>query len=278
MWRRLAETRAALGKETAAQMPPMRQPRWRPPPATPTDRSACRSAAGHTIMRERRCHATSLSAQSPGPHPRGALRGRAADLAVALSGMPDVRWIRAMYPTSTARSHCEYDAPSAEAIREHARRAGLPSTSVSETPSRSIRPCSSSCRRISPAGIRRRSTPVHRDAHKRRNGQRRRNGEARMATGTCRVARAARSRPGGGPDRKQGDREVACDPEPRLVTAPRLWRAREHRFCERAPPPSFSVVSVPPFVSVTVASAPPFGLLGLHTDEVSRVFAPLRPL
>ena len=52
--------------------------------------------------------------------------------AVALSGMPDVRWIRSYVSDVDGKIYCEYDAPSAEAIREHARRAGLPVDSVSE--------------------------------------------------------------------------------------------------------------------------------------------------
>jgi hypothetical protein len=46
--------------------------------------------------------------------------------------MPDVRWIRSYVSEVDGKIYCEYDAPSAEAIREHARRAGLPVDSVSE--------------------------------------------------------------------------------------------------------------------------------------------------
>ena len=46
--------------------------------------------------------------------------------------MPDVRWIRSYVSDVDGKIYCEYDAPSAEAIREHARRAGLPVDSVSE--------------------------------------------------------------------------------------------------------------------------------------------------
>jgi hypothetical protein len=52
--------------------------------------------------------------------------------AVALSDMPDVRWIRSYVSEVDGKIYCEYDAPSAEAIREHARRAGLPVDRVSE--------------------------------------------------------------------------------------------------------------------------------------------------
>jgi hypothetical protein len=46
--------------------------------------------------------------------------------------MPDVRWIRSYVSDVDGKIYCEYDAPSAEAIREHARRAGLPVDRVSE--------------------------------------------------------------------------------------------------------------------------------------------------
>ena len=52
--------------------------------------------------------------------------------AVALAGMPDVRWIRSYVSDAEGKIYCEYDAPSAEAIREHARRAGLPADRISE--------------------------------------------------------------------------------------------------------------------------------------------------
>jgi len=51
---------------------------------------------------------------------------------VALSGMPEIRWIRSYVSDVDGKIYCEYDAPSAEAIREHARRAGLPVDSISE--------------------------------------------------------------------------------------------------------------------------------------------------
>ena len=49
-----------------------------------------------------------------------------------LSQMPDVRWIRSYVSEAEGKIYCEYDAPSPEAIREHARRAGLPVDSISE--------------------------------------------------------------------------------------------------------------------------------------------------
>lgn len=49
-----------------------------------------------------------------------------------LKGMPEVRWIRSYVSDAEGKIYCEYDAPSEEAIREHARRAGLPVDRVSE--------------------------------------------------------------------------------------------------------------------------------------------------
>ena len=50
----------------------------------------------------------------------------------ALNDMPDVRWIRSYVSDIEGKIYCEYDAPSAEAVREHARRAGLPVDRISE--------------------------------------------------------------------------------------------------------------------------------------------------
>jgi len=52
--------------------------------------------------------------------------------AAVLADMPDVRWIRSYVSDVDVKIYCEYDAPSAEAIREHARRAGLPVDRISE--------------------------------------------------------------------------------------------------------------------------------------------------
>jgi hypothetical protein len=50
----------------------------------------------------------------------------------ALADMPGVRWIRSYVSDAEGKIYCEYDAPDAEAIREHARRAGLPVDRISE--------------------------------------------------------------------------------------------------------------------------------------------------
>jgi len=49
-----------------------------------------------------------------------------------LQSMPDVKWIRSYVSDAEGKIYCEYDAPGAEAIMEHARRAGLPVDHISE--------------------------------------------------------------------------------------------------------------------------------------------------
>ncbi|MGE5232326.1 MAG: DUF4242 domain-containing protein [Deltaproteobacteria bacterium] len=49
-----------------------------------------------------------------------------------LAGMPGVVWIRSYVSDSGGKIYCEYDAPNPEAIREHARRAGLPVDKITE--------------------------------------------------------------------------------------------------------------------------------------------------
>jgi len=48
----------------------------------------------------------------------------------AADKMPEVRWIRSYYSAEEGKIYCEYEAPSVEAIVEHARRAGLTLDSV----------------------------------------------------------------------------------------------------------------------------------------------------
>ena len=48
-----------------------------------------------------------------------------------LADMPEVRWIRSYVSDAEGKIYCEYDAPSPEAIHEHARRAGLPVDRIS---------------------------------------------------------------------------------------------------------------------------------------------------
>lgn len=49
-----------------------------------------------------------------------------------LAGMPGVVWIRSYVSDAGGKIYCEYDAPNPEAIREHARRAGLPVDKITE--------------------------------------------------------------------------------------------------------------------------------------------------
>ena len=48
----------------------------------------------------------------------------------AADQMQEVRWIRSYYSAEEGKIYCEYEAPSVEAIVEHARRAGLTLDSV----------------------------------------------------------------------------------------------------------------------------------------------------
>lgn len=50
----------------------------------------------------------------------------------ALDQMPEVRWIRSYYSAEEGKIYCEYEAPNAELIFEHAQRAGVPFDYASE--------------------------------------------------------------------------------------------------------------------------------------------------
>lgn len=49
-----------------------------------------------------------------------------------LADMNGVTWIRSYISDAEGKIFCEYDAPNPEAIREHARRAGIPVDRISE--------------------------------------------------------------------------------------------------------------------------------------------------
>lgn len=49
-----------------------------------------------------------------------------------LSEMSGVVWIKSYMSVAEGKIYCEYEAPSAEAVMLHARRAGLPANRVSE--------------------------------------------------------------------------------------------------------------------------------------------------
>jgi hypothetical protein len=48
-----------------------------------------------------------------------------------LAEMQGVVWIKSYVSEAEGKIYCEYDAPNPEAIREHARRAGLPADKIS---------------------------------------------------------------------------------------------------------------------------------------------------
>lgn len=56
--------------------------------------------------------------------------GRAAVDAIA--SMQGIVWIRSYVSHTAGKIYCEYEAPDEEAIREHARRAGMPVDAISE--------------------------------------------------------------------------------------------------------------------------------------------------
>jgi len=49
-----------------------------------------------------------------------------------IAEMTGVVWIKSYISESEGKIFCEYDAPNEEAIREHARRAGLPVDKISQ--------------------------------------------------------------------------------------------------------------------------------------------------
>ena len=50
----------------------------------------------------------------------------------AARGIPGLVWIRSYISVAEGKIYCEYEAPNPEAIREHARIAGLPADKISE--------------------------------------------------------------------------------------------------------------------------------------------------
>ena len=49
----------------------------------------------------------------------------------AATHIPNLKWIRSYVSEIEGKIYCEYDAPDPEALREHAKRAGLPIDKVS---------------------------------------------------------------------------------------------------------------------------------------------------
>jgi hypothetical protein len=62
---------------------------------------------------------------------REQLEAAARESKRALAEMRDVVWIKSYISEAEGKIYCEYDAPNPEAIREHARRAGLPVDRIS---------------------------------------------------------------------------------------------------------------------------------------------------
>ena len=50
----------------------------------------------------------------------------------AISEIPGIVWIKSYVSEAEGKIYCEYDAPSPDAILEHARRAGIPADKISE--------------------------------------------------------------------------------------------------------------------------------------------------
>lgn len=63
---------------------------------------------------------------------RDALQQASMKSKEVLAGMPEVVWIKSYVSEAEGKIYCEYDAPNPEAVREHARRAGLPADKISE--------------------------------------------------------------------------------------------------------------------------------------------------
>ena len=49
-----------------------------------------------------------------------------------LAELPEVVWIKSFISEAEGKIYCEYDAPNPDALREHARLAGLPIDKISE--------------------------------------------------------------------------------------------------------------------------------------------------
>jgi hypothetical protein len=49
-----------------------------------------------------------------------------------LAELDGVVWVKSYVSDAEGKIYCEYDAPNAEAVLEHARRAGLPANRISE--------------------------------------------------------------------------------------------------------------------------------------------------
>ena len=72
-----------------------------------------------------------IERSAPGLSPDALPAGAKVAIEVAAQ-MPGVVWIKSYVSYADGKLYCEYEAPNAEAIREHARRAGLPCDRITE--------------------------------------------------------------------------------------------------------------------------------------------------
>ena len=70
--------------------------------------------------------------RNTGPLTRDELDAAGRRSNAVLTEMEGVTWIRSYVSHADGKIFCEYEAPNAELIREHARRAGLPADAVRE--------------------------------------------------------------------------------------------------------------------------------------------------
>jgi hypothetical protein len=73
-----------------------------------------------------------LIERNVGPISEDQLRTSAIRSKQVIAEMTGVVWIKSYISESEGKIFCEYDAPNEEAIREHARRAGLPCDRISQ--------------------------------------------------------------------------------------------------------------------------------------------------
>lgn len=70
--------------------------------------------------------------RNTGPLTREELETAGRRSNAVLAEMDGVTWIRSYVSHADGKIFCEYEAPNAELIREHARRAGLPADAIRE--------------------------------------------------------------------------------------------------------------------------------------------------
>ena len=73
-----------------------------------------------------------LIERTVGPLSREELEAAGRRSVEVLRSMPGVIWVRSYVSDVEGKIYCEYDAPDEAAIREHARRAGIPIDSITE--------------------------------------------------------------------------------------------------------------------------------------------------